>query len=106
MPEQSSLASEAKEVTMASTEKAVAKVKIDLKATKVNKKSGDLGTINNNNNNNISGMISNQNHQITSSSSNPVLVPKSDQNSANETSRRDLSQVSPYFHKKFTKVGC
>ena len=100
MPEQSSLASEAKEVTMASTEKAVAKVKIDLKATKVNKKSGDLGTSNNinNNNNNISGMISNQNHQITSSASNPVIVPKSEQNSANETSRRDLSQVSSYFH--------
>ena len=97
MPEQSSLASEAKEATMASTEKAVAKVKIDLKATKVNKKSGDLGNANNNNNNNIS-LISNQNHQITSS--NAVIVPKSEQNCANETSRRDLSQVSLYFHIK------
>ena len=99
MPEQSSLASEAKEATMASTEKAVAKVKIDLKATKVNKKSGDLGNANNNNNNNNNiSLISNQNHQITSS--NAVIVPKSEQNCANDTSRRDLSQVSSYFHLK------
>ena len=96
MPEQSNpLAStEAKEDnTVASTEKAVAKVKIDLKATKVNKKSVEFG--NNNNNNNS---VNNQNHQVNSSA---VVVPKSDHNtSANETSTRDLSQVSSNFKSK------
>ena len=97
MPEQSNpLAStEAKEDnTVASTEKAVAKVKIDLKATKVNKKSVEFGNNNNNNNNSVN----NQNHQVNSSA---VVVPKSDHNtSANETSTRDLSQVSSNFKSK------
>ena len=95
MPEQSSslLASEAKEaIAVASTEKAVAKVKIDLKATKVNKKSVEFGNNNNNNNNSVN----NQNHDVNS---NAVVVPKSDQNNSatNETSNRDLSQVSSHF---------
>ena len=98
MPEQSNpLAStEAKEDnTVASTEKAVAKVKIDLKATKVNKKSVEFGNNNNNNNNNS---VNNQNHRVSSSA---VVVPKSDHDtSANETSTRDLSQVSFYFNSK------
>ena len=105
MPEQSGstqalVASEAKEASngngssapppVASTEKAVAKVKIDLKSTKVNKKSVDF--ISNNNNNNES--VNNQNHQIRINS--PITtVSKSEQNSASaETSGRDLSQVS------------
>jgi len=90
MPELSTaLASEVKEATtapVASTEKAVAKVKIDLKATKVNKKSVDFS---NNNNNNNSEAVNNQNPQISAT----TTVSKSEQNSAAETSNRDLSQV-------------
>ena len=101
MPELSTaLASEVKEATttsVAPTEKAVAKVKIDLKATKVNKKSVDFS--NNNNNNNNSEAVNNQNPQISSTTA-TTTVSKSDQNSAAETSNRDLSQVSLYL--KFT----
>ena len=97
MPELSTaLASEVKEATttpVAPTEKAVAKVKIDLKATKVNKKSVDFS---NNNNNNNSEAVNNQNPQISAT----TTVSKSEQNSATETSNRDLSQVSLYL--KFT----
>ena len=96
MPELSTaLASEVKEATtapVAPTEKAVAKVKIDLKATKVNKKSVDFR----NNNNNNSEAVNNQNPQISAT----TTVSKSEQNSAAETSNRDLSQVSLYS--KFT----
>ena len=95
MPELSTaLASEVKEATttpVAPTEKAVAKVKIDLKATKVNKKSVDFS--NNNNNNNNSEAVNNQNPQISAT----TTVSKSEQNSAAETSNRDLSQVSLYL---------
>ena len=97
MPELSTaLASEVKEATtapVAPTEKAVAKVKIDLKATKINKKSVDFS---NNNNNNNSEAVNNQNPQISAT----TTVSKSEQNSAAETSSRDLSQVSLYS--KFT----
>ena len=100
MPELSTaLASEVKGATtapVASTEKAVAKVKIDLKATKVNKKSVDFS---NNNNNNNSEAVNNQNPQISSTTA-TTTVSKSEQNSAAETSNRDLSQVSLYL--KFT----
>ena len=95
MPELSTaLASEVKGATtapVASTEKAVAKVKIDLKATKVNKKSVDFS----NNNNNNSEAVNNQNPQISSTTA-TTTVSKSEQNSAAETSNRDLSQVSLY----------
>ena len=99
MPELSTaLASEVKEATappVAPTEKAVAKVKIDLKATKVNKKSVDFS----NNNNNNSEAVNNHNPQINSTTAS-TTVSKSEQNSAAETSNRDLSQVSLYS--KFT----
>lgn len=100
MPELSTaLASEVKEATtapVAPTEKAVAKVKIDLKATKVNKKSVEFSNNNNNNNNEA---VNNQNPQISSTTA-TTTVSKSEQNSAAETSNRDLSQVSLYS--KFT----
>ena len=99
MPELSTaLASEVKGATtapVASTEKAVAKVKIDLKSTKVNKKSVDFS----NNNNNNSEAVNNHNPQINSTTA-TTTVSKSEQNSAAETSNRDLSQVSLYS--KFT----